>query len=103
MRARTTLNRSTGNQTIAGMAVGESAYVSPSALFVTRDRACHLQTDFPVSGALNAETSLHVTRTVQGYIADVTYCGCCWEARDESLITPHAPVVHVVFGDEFLQ
>jgi hypothetical protein len=103
MRARTTLNRSTGNQTIAGMAVGESAYVSPSALFVTRDRACHLLTDFPVSGILGEETSLHVTRTAQGYIADVTHCNLCWEARDELLITPRAPVMHVVFGDEFLQ
>jgi hypothetical protein len=103
MRARTTLNRSTGNQTIAGMAVGESAYLSPSALFVTRGRACHLRTDFPVSGIPNEETSLHVTRTAQGYITDVTYCNCCWEARDGLLIMPHVPVVHVVFGDEFLQ
>lgn len=103
MQSQTVLTQPAHEQTIAGMAVGESAYVPPSALFLTRDRACHLQTDAPTCSTLADETSMQVTRTAQGYIADVTYCNFHWETCDRLTTTPHAPVVHVVYGDEFLR
>jgi hypothetical protein len=103
VQSQTVLRQPLNAQTIAGMAVGESAYVPPSALFLTRDRACHIQMDAPTCHILADETSMHVTRTAQGYIADVTYCTCRWEARDWLAASPHAPVVHVVYGDEFLR
>jgi hypothetical protein len=103
VQSQTVLQQPARQQTIAGMAVGESAYVPPSALFLTRDRACHIQTDAPACSTLADETSMQVTRTAQGYIADVTYCTFQWETRDWLAATPHAPVVHVVYGDEFLR
>lgn len=103
MQAQTMLDQPIAGQTVAGMAVGESAFVPPSALFLLEDRVCHIQTDVPTRRTLDDGASLHVTRTAQGYIADVTYCTCRFETRGRLAATPHAPVVHIVFGDEFLR
>jgi hypothetical protein len=46
---------------------------------------------------------MRVTRTDGGYIADVTYCHFQWALTDAADGLPHAPIIHVVFGDEFLQ
>lgn len=46
---------------------------------------------------------MQVTRTAAGYIADVTYCHYQWTPTDAAAYPAHAPVIRVVFGDEFLQ
>ncbi len=90
--------------TISDLSVGESAYAPPSALFVTPERACRLQTNVPVRPASDAHASMQVTRTARGYVADVSYCHYHWELSAEtSDAVPHAPVLHIVYGDEFLQ
>ncbi|MHB8647368.1 MAG: hypothetical protein ACYDAR_16405 [Thermomicrobiales bacterium] len=99
----TTRPKPLGAASIADLAPGEWAYVAPSALIVTANRACHLQTDLPVSRTPDSTASMYVRRTTDGYIADVTYCHYQWTPTDRAECLPHAPVVHIVFGDEFLQ
>lgn len=90
--------------TVADLSVGESAFVPPAALFVTPERACRIQTDILVRHAQSTQASMQVTRTARGYIADVTYCDYRWELSAETAEgVPHAPVLHVAYGDEFLQ
>lgn len=89
-------------ETVSDLAPGECAYVAPSALLVTANRVCHIQTDMPVSRSPDGTACMQVRRTAGGYIADVTYCHHQWAPTDRVDCLPHAPVVHVVFGDEFL-
>jgi hypothetical protein len=89
--------------TVSDLAPGESAYVPPSALLVSAARACHLQTDIPTRRNPDEIASMHVTRTPDGFVADVTYCHYAWDTIDWADAMPHAPVVRVVYGDEFLQ
>ena len=89
--------------TLAELAPGESAYVSPAALLVTPDRSCRIQIDAPVCRAPDKGTTMHVTRTAAGFVADITHCTYQWTPSAWADCLPHAPVVHVVFGDEFLQ
>ncbi len=88
---------------LADLAPGESAYATPGALIVTPDRTCRLRTDAPIRYTQSAAASMYVTRTATGYIADITYCHYEWTPTDWPDSVPHAPVDHVVFGDEFLQ
>lgn len=90
-------------ETVADLAPGECAYVAPAALMVTADRVCHIQTDVPVRRTPDDTANMQVTRTDGGYIADVTYCHFQWTLTDAADDLPHAPIIHVVFGDEFLQ
>jgi len=90
-------------ETIADLAPGECAFVAPSALILTADRACRIQTDVSVRRTPDDTANMQVTRTAAGYIADVTYCHYQWTPTDAADDLAHAPVVHVVFGDEFLQ
>ncbi len=101
MLAMTTTDRRI-QETISDLMPGECAYVAPSALVVTADRACHLQTDVPVRHTPDGTASMQVTRTAGGYIADITYCHFKWTTTDWADCQPYAPVAHVVFGDEFL-
>ncbi len=89
--------------TVSDLAPGESAYVPPAALLVTAARACHIRTDSPTRRNPDATASMHVTRTPDGFVADVTYCHYAWGATDWVDAMPYAPVVRVVYGDEFLQ
>lgn len=90
--------------TISDLSVGQSAFAPPSALFVTSERGCRIQTNVPVRPASDAHASMQVTRTAQGYVADVSYCHYCWELSAETADgVPHAPLLHIVYGDEFLQ
>jgi hypothetical protein len=89
--------------TIADLAPGECAFVAPSALLVAADRVCYIQTNIPIRRAPDDTATMQVTRTADGYIADVTYCHFQWTPTNWADSPPHAPVVHVVFGDEFLQ
>ncbi|MCA1669123.1 MAG: hypothetical protein LC793_17350 [Thermomicrobia bacterium] len=88
---------------VSDLAPGESAYVAPAALIVTADRLCHIQTDALIRRAPDDMATMHLTRTTEGYIADVTYCHFQWMPTDAMNHLPHAPVVHVIFGDAFLQ
>ncbi|MDQ2783763.1 MAG: hypothetical protein M3Y58_02035 [Chloroflexota bacterium] len=90
-------------ETIFDLAPGECAFVAPSALILMADRACHIQTDVSVRRTPDETASMQVTRTRGGYIADVTYCHHQWTPTDAADDVAHAPVIHVVFGDEFLQ
>ncbi|MDQ2787151.1 MAG: hypothetical protein M3Y58_19345 [Chloroflexota bacterium] len=90
-------------ETIADLAPGDCAFAAPSALILTADRACRIQTDVSVRRTPDDTASMQVTRTAAGYIADVTYCHYQWTPTDATDDLAHAPVVHVVFGDEFLQ
>ncbi|GEM_PF-6425707 len=90
-------------ETISDLMPGEWAYVAPSALMVTADQGCHIQTDVPVRHTPDSTACMYVRRTVGGYIADVTYCHYQWVPTDRLDCLPHAPVVHIVFGDQFLQ
>lgn len=98
-----TLTRPMLAPTISDLSVGESAYVPPTALFVTPERACRLQTNVPVCPTSDAHASMQVTRTARGYVADVSYCHHRWECADWADAVPHAPVLHIIYGDEFLQ
>jgi hypothetical protein len=89
--------------TVADLTPGECAFVAPSALIVTADRSLHIQTDAPIRHTPDNTATMQVTRTADGYIADVTYCHFRWAPTDWADSLPHAPVVHVIFGDEFLQ
>jgi hypothetical protein len=89
--------------TISDLAPGESAYASPGALLVLPDHSCRIQTDAPLRRAPDGDATMHVTRTDAGYVADITICTYQWTPRDWDDCVPHAPVVHVIFGDEFLQ
>jgi hypothetical protein len=93
----------TTTTTLADLAPGESAYVSPAALLVTPAGSYHIRTDVPVRRKLAATATMHVTRTAAGYIVDITYCTYHWTSADWAECEPHAPVCRVVFGDEFLQ
>jgi hypothetical protein len=90
-------------ETVADLAPGECAYVAPAALMVTADRVCHIQTDIPVRHTPDDTATMQVLRTDGGYIADVTYCHFQWTPTDAADNLPYAPILHVVFGDEFLQ
>jgi hypothetical protein len=90
-------------RTIADLAPGESAYASPAALIVAPDRSCRIRTDAPICRAPNADATMHVTLTAAGYVADITSCTYQWTPRTWADCPPYAPVVHVIFGDEFLQ
>ncbi|MGI8858450.1 MAG: hypothetical protein ACR2JW_22130 [Thermomicrobiales bacterium] len=89
-------------RTVADLAPGESAYTSPAALLMLPDRSCRIQTDAPVRRAPTADATMHVTRTAAGYVANITLCAYQWTPQDWADCLPHAPVVHVIFGDEFL-
>ena len=90
-------------KTVADLAPGECAFVAPAALMVAADRPCAIQTDAPIRRMADDTANMQVTRTPNGYIADVTYCHFQWTPTDWAESPPHAPVVHVVFGDEFLR
>ncbi|MDQ6604738.1 MAG: hypothetical protein M3Z19_18615 [Chloroflexota bacterium] len=90
-------------ETVSDLVPGEYAFVPPSALLMTATRLCHIQTDVAVRHAPDTTASMQITRTAAGYIADVTYCHYQWTPTDTTDSSTHAPVVHVVFGDEFLQ
>lgn len=90
-------------ETVADLAPGECAYVAPAALLVTADRVCHIQTDVRVRRMPDNTASMQVTRADGGYIADVTYCHYQWTPTNVADTLPHAPIIHVVFGDEFLR
>jgi len=91
------------HKTVSDLAPGECVYVAPSALMMTTNRACHIQTDVPVRCDPDATATMQVRRTAAGYIADVTYCHYQWTPTDAADCLVHAPVAHIVFGDEFLQ
>lgn len=82
---------------------GESAYVSPAALLLTPNRSCRIRTDAPVRRTPDAGTTMHVTRTDGGYVVDITYCTHQWATSEQADCSPYAPVVRVIFGDEFLR
>ncbi|MDQ6832119.1 MAG: hypothetical protein M3008_01870 [Chloroflexota bacterium] len=103
MLAKPILPKRLVRETIFDLVPGECAFVSPSALILTADRACHIQTDIFAYRTLDDTASMQVRRTAIGYIVDVTYCHYQWTPTDAPDGLPHAPVVHVVFGDEFLQ
>jgi hypothetical protein len=88
---------------VSDLAPGEWAFVTPAALMVAADRTCAIQTDASIRRTPDDTANMHVTRTATGYIADVTYCHFQWTPTDWTDSGPHAPVVHVVFGDAFLQ
>jgi len=99
----TAMSKRLMRETIFDLAPGECAFVAPSALIMTADRTCHIQTDVSVRHTPDDTASMHVMRTAAGYIADVTYCHYQWIPTDAVDDVAHAPVLHIVFGDEFLQ
>ncbi len=103
MLAMPTLPKRIVHETVSDLAPGESAYVAPSALMMMANRACHIQTNVPVRHAPDATASMQITHTAAGYIVDVTYCHYQWTPTDAAACPAHTPVIHVVFGDEFLQ
>ncbi len=90
-------------KTVADLAPGECAFVAPSALIMTADRSCRIQTDVSIRRTPDNTATMQVTRTAAGYIADITHCHYQWTPTDMAACPAHASVVHVVFGDEFLQ
>ncbi len=103
MLAIPTLARGIVHKTVSDLALGECAYVAPSALMMTAHRACHIQTNVPVRCLPDTTASMQVRRIAAGYIADVTYCHYQWTPTDPADCPAYAPVIHIVFGDEFLQ
>jgi hypothetical protein len=90
-------------RTLADLVPGESAYTSPAALLVASDRSYRIQTDALVCRALNSAATMHVTRTADGYMADITCCSHQWTPHALADCSPHVSGVNVIFGDEFLQ
>jgi hypothetical protein len=88
-------------ETVASLPVGAGSFVPPDALLVTHDGTWHLRLDVPVRRAPDARSTLHVTRTPNGYRVDVTYCNHRWEPQ-ELPAAAHVAVAQMVYGDEFL-
>lgn len=85
------------------LSVGESAYVAPFALLITPQRQCLLRADAPSHCTPDTTFSVHVRRTTDGYVADITYCTYHWTPADPLDDVQYLPVKHIVSGDEFLQ
>ena len=89
--------------TIGDLAVGESGFVAPNALWATDARALFLNTDAPVMTDEGPWANLFVIRTAAGFLVDATHVDSGATVPRCTPLPPRVPVIAIMHGDKLLR